>query len=83
MQSQRGKFLGPLSIVVAVFGLVVVVVTGAATFFGGTKLRPLFGMSPEALERNAAEGRNLGRRAPDAGLAQVPDAGDTASVATP
>ncbi|MFP2964297.1 hypothetical protein ACLEPN_42990 [Myxococcus sp. 1LA] len=72
-----------MSIVIAVIGLAVVVVTGAATFFGGTKLRPLFGMSKEAIERRAAEIDALDAKKSDAGVSQVSDAGDAATVATP
>ncbi|ATB47190.1 hypothetical protein [Corallococcus macrosporus] len=84
MQSQRGKVLRQVTIVIALIGLAVVVVTGAATFFGGTKVRPLFGMSADALAGTSIKDRTMRiTPEPDAGIAQMSDAGDAATAATP
>ncbi|QDE94363.1 hypothetical protein BHS06_34385 [Myxococcus xanthus] len=44
MQSQGSKVLRTVTVVLAVLLLGFVVATAAGTFFGGTKIRPLFGM---------------------------------------
>ena len=44
MQSQGNKVLRTVTVVLAVVLLGFVVATAAGTFFGGTKIRPLFGM---------------------------------------
>ncbi|QDF08661.1 hypothetical protein [Myxococcus xanthus] len=44
MQTQGSKVLRTVTVVLAVLLLGLVVATAAGTFFGGTKIRPLFGM---------------------------------------
>lgn len=50
--------LGPLAIALALLLGLIVIAIGGATFLGGTKIRPLFGMSAAALE----EGFDAGAR---------------------
>lgn len=43
------RMLGPLAIILSVVLGLTVICIGGATFLGGTKIRPLFGMSADAL----------------------------------
>jgi hypothetical protein len=47
--------LGPLTVILAVLLGLGVIAIGGATFFGGTKIRPLFGLSADALEAGAGD----------------------------
>ncbi len=83
MQSQKGKFLRMMTVTLALLALGIVTVTAAGSFFGGTKIRPLFGMSAEALAGRSTATGSEDASAPDAGLEQTPDAGGEAPAATP
>ncbi|NOK01606.1 MULTISPECIES: hypothetical protein [Myxococcus] len=50
MQSQGSKVLRTVTVILAVLLLGFVVLTAAGTFFGGTKIRPLFGMPEGGLQ---------------------------------
>lgn len=56
MNPPRRTSLGPLAIVLALLLGLTVIAIGGATFFGGTKIRPLFGMSAAALEEGLDAG---------------------------
>ncbi len=82
MSSEKNKAFAPLTLVLASMGLIVIVMTGAATYIGGTKIRPLFGASADAL----AGGPQITRsdvETPDASTPHAPDAGDAGPPATP
>jgi|GEM_PF-3797222 len=83
MQSQKGKLLRTMTVTLALLALGIVTVTTAASFFGGTKIRPLFGMSAEALAGQHTATSPEDTSAPDAGLEQTPDAGGAVPAATP
>lgn len=56
MNTPPRRTLGPLAIALAILLGLVVIAIGGATFFGGTKIRPLFGLSAAALEQGLDAG---------------------------
>lgn len=54
--SLAGRIVSGLALSVAVVFTLVVTFTTAELFFGSSKIKPLFGMSEEALARSAADG---------------------------
>ncbi|GHG78194.1 hypothetical protein [Comamonas sp. JC664] len=83
MSSQKRKVLGPVTVVIAVIGLAVIVLTGAATFFGGTKVGALYRGSADALAGGPTEVSRSSVETPDASTPHAPDAGDAGPPATP
>lgn len=81
MESQDSKTLRTVTVILAVLVLGFVMLTKADDYFGGTKMRRLFGMSADALAGRPVVVRSV--YPPDAGGTQVPDAGDAAPPATP
>ncbi|WP_426755838.1 hypothetical protein [Myxococcus sp. Y35] len=97
MQSKSSMAIRVLTVVLAVVALGIVMVTMTGTFFGGTKVRTLFGASPHAVAGWPTGTRSLADFAsdagiaqaavdasvPDSGITQAPDAGDAAPAVTP
>ena len=83
MSSQKRKILGPVTLVIAVIGLAVVVLTGAATFFGGTKVGALYRGSADALAGGPTVMTRFDASTPDASTPDAGDASDAGPPATP
>ncbi|NVJ01967.1 hypothetical protein HV824_28120 [Myxococcus sp. AM009] len=81
MQPQGGKRFRQLTVTLAALALAVVTVTGAARFFGGTKIGRLTQMSAEELAGGPTVLKSFDTA--DAGTPRVQDAGDAATLATP
>lgn len=58
------QILRALALTIAVLFTLVVVLTTGELFFGSSKIKPLFGMSQEALAQNSLEQRDAGTRPP-------------------
>lgn len=78
MEPQGSKTLRTVTVLIAVLVLGIVVLTKAEDYFGGTKVRTLFGMSADVLA-----GPPVPFSPPDAGGSQAPDAGDATPPVTP
>lgn len=81
MEPQDKTNLRAVTAILAVLVLGYVVWTSIEDYFGGTKMRRLFGMSADALAGPPVVAPSASP--PDAGGAQAPDAGDAAPPATP